>query len=56
MNVTDSMRAKLLGKEPTDLELDFPNVVDGARGLAFIESAVESSKSNKKWFPMKSFK
>ncbi|MGD8333158.1 MAG: Gfo/Idh/MocA family oxidoreductase [Desulfobacterales bacterium] len=56
MNVTDTMRAKLLGKDPTELELDFPNVIDGARGLAFIESAVESSKSKEKWFPMKSFK
>jgi predicted dehydrogenase len=56
MNVTDTMRAKLLGKDPTELELDFPNVIDGARGLAFIESAVESSKSKEKWFPMKNFK
>ncbi|MDJ0987246.1 MAG: Gfo/Idh/MocA family oxidoreductase [Desulfobacterales bacterium] len=56
MNVTDTMRAKLLDKDPTELELDFPNVIDGARGLAFIESAVESSKSKEKWFPMKSFK
>ena len=56
MNVTDSMRAKLLGKDPTELELDFPNVIDGARSLAFIESAVESSKSKEKWYPMKSFK
>jgi predicted dehydrogenase len=56
MNVTDTMRAKLLGKDPTERELDFPNVIDGARGLAFIESAVESSKSKEKWFPMKSFK
>ena len=56
MNVTDTIRAKLLGKDPTELELDFPNVIDGARGLAFIESAVESNKSNEKWLPMKSFK
>ena len=56
VNATDTMRAKLEGREPTSLELDFPTVVDGARGLAFIESAVESGKSDKKWYPFKSYK
>ncbi len=55
VNATDTIRAKILGNEPTELELDFPTVIDGARGLAFIESAVESSKSDQKWYPMKSF-
>jgi len=55
-NATDTIRAKLLGNAPTKLELDFPNVVDGARGMAFIASAVESGKSDQKWFPMKAFK
>jgi len=55
VNATDTMRAKILGQEPTDLELDFPTVVDGARGLAFIESAVESGQSDRKWYPMKRF-
>lgn len=55
-NVTDTIRAKILGQEPTGLELDFPKAIDGARGLAFIESAVESSHSNLKWYPMKAFK
>jgi predicted dehydrogenase len=54
-NVADTINARILGKESTDLELDFPKVIDGARGMAFIESAVESSQSDKKWFPMKSF-
>ena len=56
VNATDTIRAKLEGREPTSLELDFPTVVDGARGLAFIESAVESGKTDKKWFPMKPYK
>jgi hypothetical protein len=56
LNATDTIRAKILGRETTELELDFPKVIDGARGLAFIESAVESSKSKEKWYPMKSFK
>ena len=55
MNATDTIRAKLEGREPTALELDFPTVVDGARGLAFIESAVESGKSDQKWYPMKRY-
>jgi len=56
VNATDTMRAKLEGREPTSLELDFPTAVDGARGLAFIESAVESGKSDKKWYPFKPYK
>ena len=55
MNVTDTIRAKLEGREPTALEFDFPTVIDGARGLAFIESAVESGKSDQKWYPMKRY-
>lgn len=55
-NVTDCIRASILGVEPSELEKDYPNVLDGARGLAFIESVVESSKSDQKWYPMKNFK
>ena len=55
-NATDTIRAKILGQKPTELELDFPQVIDGARGMAFIESAIESSKSTQKWYPMKDFR
>jgi predicted dehydrogenase len=55
VNATDAIRARTLGNEPSALELDFPTVVDGARGMAFIESAVESSKSDQKWYAMKSY-
>ncbi|MEM8862513.1 MAG: gfo/Idh/MocA family oxidoreductase, partial [Chloroflexota bacterium] len=51
MNVTDTIRAKLVGREPSELELDFPSVYDGARGVKFIEKVVESSQSNEKWTP-----
>jgi predicted dehydrogenase len=54
-NATDTIRTKILGQVPTELELDFPTVIDGARGLAFIESAVESNHSDQKWYPMKVF-
>ena len=53
LNATDTMRAKLLGVEPTELELDFPTVYDGAIGVAFIEAVVASSESDKKWLPFK---
>jgi predicted dehydrogenase len=55
-NATDAIRAKILGQDPDELVLDFPGVIDGARGLAFIESAVESSQSDQKWYPMKAFR
>ena len=51
MNITDTIRAHLVGREPTDLELDFPSVYNGARGVKFIEKVVESSQSDKKWLP-----
>jgi len=51
-NATDTMRAKIAGKEPSELELDFPTVDDGLEGMLFIETAVASSKSDKKWTKM----
>jgi predicted dehydrogenase len=50
-NFTDTIRAKILGIEPSDVMLDFPTVVDGARGVFFINKAVESSRSTDKWTP-----
>jgi hypothetical protein len=38
------------GNIPTEIMLDFPTEHDGVRGMAFIESAVESSKADVKWF------
>jgi predicted dehydrogenase len=51
MNFTDTIRARLEGREPTDLELDFPSVYDGARGVKFIEKVIESGQSDQKWVP-----
>lgn len=51
LNIGDTIRAKLLGREPTALEADFPTVHDGARGVRFIEKIVESSRSDQKWLP-----
>lgn len=51
MNITNTIRARLAGNEPTTLDLDFPTVHDGARGVKFIEKVVESSRSTEKWLP-----
>ena len=48
-NATDTMRAHLLGRQPSELELDFPSVYDGARGVYFVEKVVESARSREKW-------
>jgi predicted dehydrogenase len=50
-NAADTMRARLLGREPTALELDFPTVYDGAKGVFFVEKVVESAHSQQKWIP-----
>ncbi len=48
-NFADTIRARKLGIKPSDLVLDFPTVVDGARGVFFITKAVESNGSDQKW-------
>lgn len=48
-NYTDAIRARLEGRQPTEIELDFPTVYDGARGVRFMEKVVESAHSNHKW-------
>ncbi len=50
-NFCDTIRCKLMGTEPTAIMLDFPHVEDGARGVYFINKAVESSASTVKWLP-----
>lgn len=53
-NFALTLGAKLEGKEPDPKFYDFPTVHDGVRGMAFLESTVESSKSDKKWTKFKS--
>lgn len=47
--VEEAIRAKLAGRPLGPLEGDFPTLVDGARGVRFIEKTVESSRSQEKW-------
>lgn len=51
VNFGDTIRAKQLAIEPSETMLDFPGVVEGARGVYFIHKAVESSESDAKWTP-----
>ena len=55
VNVANTIKSKILGTEPTQFDLDFPNVVDGVRRMAFIESIIESSKIDKKWYQIKEY-
>lgn len=48
-NYCDTIRARLLGDAPDELELDFPTVYDGAQGVRFMEKVIESGSSDAKW-------
>lgn len=50
VNFAAAIQAKLEGREPTELETDFPSVHDGVRGMKFIQTVVESAKSDQKWY------
>jgi hypothetical protein len=42
-DVAEAIVARRAGRPADPLALDFPTVADGARGLGFIEAAVESA-------------
>ena len=48
-NFADTVRARMAGREPTELEMDFPTVKDGLRGMRFVEVVVENSRGDQKW-------
>ncbi len=49
MNIMDTIRANIMGRKPTELELEFPKYEEGLRGMQFIATAVESHRSKSKW-------
>jgi predicted dehydrogenase len=51
VGVAEAIRAKQSGTALGALEGDFPTVLDGARGVHFIEKTVESAASSQKWTP-----
>lgn len=48
-NFAQTLTAKLNNTTASAESLDFPGVTDGIRGMAFIDTVVESSKSDQKW-------
>ena len=48
-NFALTLAAKLDGKKPHPEALDFPQVDEGIRGMAFIDTVVMSSASDQKW-------
>ncbi len=52
-NFALTLNAKLNHEKPTEEMLDFPNVTDGVRGMAFIENVVNSNNSDMKWLDFK---
>lgn len=48
-NFALTLSAKLANEKPTKEMLDFPGVDDGIRGMAFIDTVVNSSASKEKW-------
>jgi len=52
LGVAADIGARLTGTPSDPVAADYPRVEDGARGVRFIERAVESAASEKKWTPM----
>jgi predicted dehydrogenase len=48
-NFAATVNAKLSGREPSELESDFPTVQDGLRGMRFVEIVVRNSRGSEKW-------
>ncbi|MFA6472595.1 MAG: Gfo/Idh/MocA family oxidoreductase [Candidatus Latescibacterota bacterium] len=48
-----TLKSSLDGVKPKPEYLDFPTVKDGVRGMAFIETVVEASRSDSKWMKFK---
>jgi predicted dehydrogenase len=46
------VRARAEGREIDPVYQDFPSVMDGVRGMRFIERVIHSGKSNQKWVKM----
>lgn len=52
-NFARTVRKRMNGETPTEIELDFPTIDDGIRGMQFVETVIASGKSNSKWVKFK---
>ncbi len=48
-NFADTLSAVLAGESTDEIVQDFPDVHDGLRGMLFLDTVVESAKSDNKW-------
>jgi predicted dehydrogenase len=48
-NFADTLLALEKGEQPSVINLDFPTIEDGLRGMQFIDRVVESAGSEQKW-------
>lgn len=48
-NFASTVSAKNEGRTPSPEDQDFPNVYDGVRGMAFIDTVVKNNEGNEKW-------
>lgn len=53
-NFARTVRKQMNGEQPSELDLDFPKIDDGIRGMQFVETVIASGKSNSKWVKFKS--
>ena len=51
-NFANPIRAVEAGTTPNPLDIDYPKIEDGVRGMAFIEAVVTSSEKNAAWTPL----
>jgi predicted dehydrogenase len=51
-NFASTLRKRMNGEVPNAIDLDFPTIEDGVRGMVFIETVVAASQSEQKWYPM----
>lgn len=51
-NFARTVRKTMAGKKPSEIDLDFPGIDDGIRGLQFVEAAIKSGRANAKWINM----
>jgi predicted dehydrogenase len=48
-NFAKVVQARIEGKAPDEIYMDFPTVEDGVRGMKFIDAVIESGKQNAAW-------
>ncbi|MFD2519510.1 Gfo/Idh/MocA family protein [Emticicia soli] len=53
-NFARTVRKRMNGETPNEIDLDFPTIEDGIRGMQFVETVIASGKSNTKWVKFKS--